>query len=81
MFSVDLKSRDSIWSASLENNRKNQGMLIEGSLGALQRANFHENGLVLEIIGTEGVLRVDLRLNDLATEKHDNCMMKSDEDH
>ena len=42
-----------------------QRLLIEGTIGTLKRAEFVE-GAILELIGTEGTLRVDLSKEDLA---------------
>ncbi len=39
-------------------------VFIEGSIGTLVRAHFVED-LVLEVIGSNGELRVDLAVNDL----------------
>jgi hypothetical protein len=39
-------------------------VFIEGSLGTLERAQFVDD-LVLEVIGTNGELRIDLAMNDL----------------
>ena len=64
MFSIDLVSRNSIKNASIDNERRH-GVLLEGSLGELRSANFREDGSVFEIAGTEGVLRVDLRRDEL----------------
>jgi len=43
-----------------------QRLLMEGTIGTLKRAKFVE-GAILELIGTEGTLRVDLSLEDLAS--------------
>jgi len=63
IFSVDLKSRKAVKTASLGNGGGN-GVAIEGTLGTLERASFLE-GVVLEIVGTFGVLRVDLSREEL----------------
>ncbi len=62
-FSIDLKSRAAVRTVSLGNGRGN-GVAIEGSLGALERAGFLD-GTVLEIAGTEGAIRVDLAREEL----------------
>lgn len=57
-FSIELKSKEYIKTISLANgNREN--VLIEGTIGQLQHAEFAE-GVVLEVTGTKGILRVDL---------------------
>jgi len=43
-----------------------QRLLMEGTIGTLKRAEFVE-GAILELIGTEGTLRVDLSMEDLAS--------------
>ena len=43
-----------------------QRLLMEGTIGTLKRAKFVE-GAILELIGTEGTLRVDLSMEDLAS--------------
>jgi hypothetical protein len=63
-FALDLKSKNSVSSASFGNGRGNR-VTIEGTIGVLERAEFVEN-TVLELTGTEGVLRVDLSREDLA---------------
>jgi hypothetical protein len=46
---------------SLDGDEK---VFIEGSLGTLKRARFVED-LVLEVIGSNGELRIDLAMRDL----------------
>ncbi len=58
VFTVELKSRAALKSASLSNGRQ-EGVLIEGTLGTLMNAGFLD-GVVLEVVGSEGVLRLDL---------------------
>lgn len=62
-FSIDLRSRSAIKNASLD-NRKHEGVMIEGTLGTLKSAGFLE-GMILEVVGTDGVLRVDLMSEEL----------------
>jgi hypothetical protein len=63
VFTVELKSRGNVKNVALSNGA--QGVLIEGTLGALKRAEFVED-IVLEVTGDNGVLRVDLAREDLA---------------
>lgn len=63
VFTVELKSRGNVKNVTLSNGA--QGVLIEGTLGALKRAEFVEDA-VLEVTGDNGVLRVDLTREDLA---------------
>jgi hypothetical protein len=61
MFIIELKSKGDLKNASLASDEK---ILIEGSIGSLIRAQFVED-LVLEVIGSNGVLRMDLAMKDL----------------
>jgi len=61
MFTIELKSKGEVKSVSLDGDEK---VLIEGSIGSLIRAQFLED-LVLEVIGSDGVLRMDLAMRDL----------------
>jgi hypothetical protein len=72
VFTVELKSRGNVKNVTLSNGA--QGVLIEGTLGALKRAEFVED-MVLEVTGDNGVLRVDLAREDLA-----NRTRKTEED-
>jgi hypothetical protein len=61
MFIIELKSKGDVKNVSLDSDEK---ILIEGSIGRLIRAQFVED-LVLEVIGSNGELRIDLGVNDL----------------
>jgi hypothetical protein len=61
MFSIELRSKGELKNMSLDGDEK---VLIEGSIGSFERARFLE-GLVLEVIGSNGELRVDLKVDDL----------------
>ena len=58
VFSIELKSKNSLKSITLANG-SNNSVLIEGTIGELVRATFAE-GVVLEVVGKDGVLRLDL---------------------
>lgn len=64
VFSIDLKSRNSVRNAYLPAGGTG-GVLIEGTLGRLVSAGFRD-GVVFEMRGTEGVLRVDLLSAELS---------------
>ncbi len=64
VFSIELKSKGDVKNVSLDGNKK---VFIEGSLGSLKRARFLED-LVLEVIGSNGELRIDLSQKDLQKE-------------
>jgi hypothetical protein len=61
MFIIELRSKGDVKSVSLDGDEK---VLIEGSIGSLKQAQFLED-LVLEVIGSNGVLRMDLAMKDL----------------
>ena len=58
VFSVELKSKKHVKNFTLTNGSTDPA-LIEGTLGELVQATFKE-GLILEVVGTKGVLRIDL---------------------
>jgi hypothetical protein len=62
-FSVELNSKDSLKNVSLTTEDK-ENVLVEGSIGELQRAEFSE-GVILEVVGDKGVLRINLSPNDI----------------
>jgi hypothetical protein len=62
-FSVELKSGLSLKNVTLSNEGQ-QNVLIEGSIGGLQRAEFSE-GIILEVVGDKGVLRINLALDEI----------------
>ncbi|HEY3420722.1 MAG TPA: hypothetical protein VGK23_09235 [Methanomassiliicoccales archaeon] len=61
MFSIELRSKSDVKNISLDGDEK---IFIEGSLGSLKRAQFVED-LILEVIGSNGELRIDLAIRDL----------------
>lgn len=63
MFSIQLKSKEHVKTVTLSNEE--QGIvLIEGFLGKLETVNFTE-GILLEINGANGSLRMDLSEKEL----------------
>ena len=62
-FSVELKSKVSLKNITLTNGGQ-ENVLVEGSIGELQRAEFSE-GIILEVVGDKGVLRINLSLDDI----------------
>jgi hypothetical protein len=62
-FSVELKSKDNLKNVSLTSGDEGN-VLVEGSIGELQRAEFSE-GVILEVVGDKGVLRINLSLDDI----------------
>ena len=63
VFSVELKSKKHLKNVTLTNGLTDTA-LIEGTLGELVQATFKE-GLILEVIGTKGVLRIDLEEDEI----------------
>ncbi len=62
-FSVELKSKNDFKNITLVNG-SNDSFLVEGTLGELVQATFAE-GVVLEVVGKNGVLRLDLGEDDI----------------
>ena len=62
VFTIELDSGDALKKVSVPNGT--QRIFLEGTIGSLKHARFLE-GSILELFGTEGVLRVDLSRDDL----------------
>jgi hypothetical protein len=62
-FSLEMKSKDYLDKISILDSR--YGVLIEGDIGDLINLSLHEDKL-LEIQGTNGVLRVELTRTNLS---------------
>jgi len=62
-FSVELKSKANLKSVSLTNGSRDNA-LIEGTIGELKSCGFAE-GVIFEVVGSMGVLRVDLHENEI----------------
>ena len=78
VFSIVLKSKSAIKTASLDTNGTNE-VLIEGSLGALKTARFLDEQ-ILEMFGTLGVLRVDLASEEVLGNQHATARSHGDEE-
>jgi len=63
VFSVELKSKRNLKNVTLTNG-SSDSVLVEGTIGELVHATFAE-GIVLEVVGKNGVLRVDLGENEI----------------
>jgi hypothetical protein len=63
VFSIELSSGSDLRKVNVPNG--SQRVMMEGTIGSLRRAEFIEDS-VLELVGTKGVLRVDLSKLDLA---------------
>jgi len=66
-FSVELKSKVNLKNVTVRENGL-ENVLVEGTLGKLQRAEFND-GVVLEVFGDKGVLRVNLTMDDIKKRK------------
>ena len=64
-FSVELSSKGQIKNMTMTEGQK-EGALIEGSIGNLLEATFTE-GIVLEVTGTKGTLRIDIQAKEIKT--------------
>lgn len=63
VFSVELTSKRNLKNVTLTNG-SSDSVLVEGTIGELVQARFAE-GIILEVVGKNGVLRVDLRENEI----------------
>ncbi len=63
VFSVELKSKRNLKNVTLTNG-SSDSVLVEGTIGELVQATFAE-GIILEVVGKNGVLRVDLREDEI----------------
>lgn len=61
IFTIELKSKGDLLNVAAG---RDEQVLIEGSIGSLTRARFLED-VILEVIGSNGVLRIDLAMKDL----------------
>ena len=68
-FTIELKSKTNLKNVALSNG-SNETVLIEGTIGKLEQAEFAE-GVILQIIGNKGVLRVDLSQNEITKKKRE----------
>ena len=63
IFSVELDSGKDLKKVSVPNGSRR--ILLEGTIGILQGAGFVEDS-ILQLVGSGGILRVDLSREDLA---------------
>ncbi len=75
-FSVELTSMARLKSLALSSDPR-ESVLIEGTVGAFRRAAFRE-GLILEVAGDGGTLRVEMRENELERVVVDEAKPKLD---
>ncbi len=65
-FSVVLNSKSCLKNASLADDN-HESILVEGTIGELLHAEFTE-GVVLEVVGDKGVLRINLSQKEIKSE-------------
>jgi hypothetical protein len=70
LFTVELKSNVNLKNITLTNGG-HKNVLIEGTIGKLQHAGFAE-GIILEIVGDKGVLRINLCQDEIKTREKQN---------
>jgi hypothetical protein len=63
IFSIELQSKKGIKNITLADSGID-GVMIEGTIGRLKRARFEEE-VILEVAGTEGILRIDLGRDEI----------------
>jgi hypothetical protein len=63
VFSIELKSKRNLKNITLTNG-SSDSVLVEGTIGELVQATFAE-GIILEVVGNNGVLRIDLREDEI----------------
>lgn len=63
-FSIELNSKNQLKTVSMTGDGQSESALIEGSIGTLVDATFME-GVILEVVGSKGTLRLDLKLNEI----------------
>ncbi len=76
VFSVELKSKTHLKNVTLTNGTT-ENVLVEGTIGTLLQATFEE-GIILEVIGSKGILRLDLSPDEIkkTTEKQNKEAQK-----
>jgi len=70
VFSLELKSKRNLKNVTLTNG-SSDSVLVEGTIGELVQARFAE-GIILEIIGKNGTLRIDLGEGDITKTTEQN---------
>jgi hypothetical protein len=63
VFSIELTSKSHLKNVTLTNGT-NESVLVEGTIGTLVHATFEE-GIVLEVTGSKGTMRLDLRADEI----------------
>lgn len=66
-FSVELRSKANLKNVTMTNG-SHDCVLVEGTIGELVRATLVE-GIILEVVGTKGTLRINLREDEIQKTK------------
>ena len=74
-FSVELKSKVNLKNISLTNG-SHENVLLEGTIGQLQRAEFAED-VILEVVGDKGVLRINLCQDEIKKKSNQRGVQKN----
>jgi len=77
VFSVELKSRRNLKNVTLTNG-SNDSVLVEGTIGELVQATFAE-GIIMEVVGKNGILRIDLREDEIKKTTEQNRIEVKDQ--
>ena len=67
VFTVELKMKESLKHITVTNG-SGEGVFLEGSIGEFLGARFEED-VILEVKGTDGVIRVDLSNDEISGEE------------
>ena len=70
VFSVELNSKRNLKNVTLTNG-SSDSVLLEGTIGEVVQATFAE-GIILEVVGKSGTLRVDLGENEIKKTTNQN---------
>ena len=63
VFSVELKSKSHLKNITIANG-SSDSVFLEGTIGELVQATFEED-IILEVAGKKGVVRIDLRADEI----------------
>ena len=70
VFSVELNSKRNLKNVTLTNG-SSDSVLLEGTIGEFVQATFAE-GIILEVVGKSGTLRIDLGENEIKKTTNQN---------
>jgi hypothetical protein len=77
VFSVELKSKRNLKNVTLTNG-SSDSVLVEGTIGELVQAKFAED-IILEVVGKNGILRIDLREDEIKKTTEQNRIEVKDQ--